>query len=110
MDSQKLNKKIEETLGSFDAAKKATPNAFLLTRINARLQKETVPSFWVSAFNFISRPVVALVVTTLLIINMVIITQHESANTSNTSIQNLNTTKYDFAINVSSMYDVENQQ
>jgi hypothetical protein len=107
MDNEKLNKKVTETLNSFDGAGKATPAPYLLTRINARMQKEDVPGFWANAFTFFSKPVFAITVLGLLILYMIIIT--EKQNTDNGSSQNITTTKYDFAINVSSMYDVENQ-
>ncbi|MEO7046223.1 MAG: hypothetical protein ABI091_13015 [Ferruginibacter sp.] len=107
MDDKKLDNRINETLNSFDGAEKATPAPYLMTRINARMQKEGVPGFWANAFTIFSKPVFAIAVLGLLILNMIVITQKQNTDTG--ASQNTTTTKYDFAINVSSMYDVENQ-
>ena len=39
--NENINKLIEEALNSVDDVKRAAPKPFLLTRINARMRKET---------------------------------------------------------------------
>ncbi|MEO6537739.1 MAG: hypothetical protein ABIT07_11875 [Ferruginibacter sp.] len=110
MDDHKINNKIEEVLGSLNGLKRAMPKPFLMTRINARLQQETGYSFWTAAVAFISGPLVAgFAVVLFLILNVVIISQNDDTASSNTAVQNTNTTQYEFAINVASIYDIENQ-
>ena len=110
MDKNKIDQKIEAALGSFDGMERATASPYLLTKINARLQQDLPLGFWSKAFAFFSRPLVAVAVMALLVLNIIFISQKENiSGNNNTAIQNTATTKYDFAINVSSMYDVENQ-
>ena len=49
MNPEKLNYLIEETLSSMDAAERATPAPYLLTRINARMQQDA-PGFWAVSY------------------------------------------------------------
>ena len=55
---ENINKLIEEALNSVDDVKRAEPKPFLLTRIHARMNKET-ESVWEKAGWFIGRPAVA---------------------------------------------------
>ncbi len=102
--------KIEEVLNSLDGAERAVPRPFLLTRINARLQQKVPVNFWGAAFAFISRPLVAGIGLLLfLMVNVIIISRNKNTAGSNIVIQNTNTAQYEFAINVASIYDIENQ-
>ena len=55
---ERINKLIEEALNSVDDIRRAEPKPFLLTRINARMNR-VVESVWEKAGWFIARPVVA---------------------------------------------------
>lgn len=57
---EKLQQEIERTLQSLDGIKRAEANAFLFTRIKARMNKKSTG--WESIFSFISKPVVAIVI------------------------------------------------
>lgn len=107
MENEELNNRINQAFSSLDGAERAAPAPYLLTRINARLQKETTPGFWSNAFAFFNKPAFAILVLCLLILNLIVVSQKQG--TDNNITQNTATTKYDFAINVSSMYDVDNQ-
>ena len=110
MEEDKINNKIKDVLASLDGSASAEPQPFLLTRIKARLQKSAPASFWTTAFTFISRPLVAgFGVLLFLIVNVIIIFQNKNADYSNIATQNSSAVKDEFAINVVSIYDIENQ-
>ncbi len=67
MNPEKLNYLIEETLSSMDAAERATPAPYLLTRINARMQQDA-PGFWERASFWISRSPLAFSIVAILIV------------------------------------------
>ena len=109
MQKQRIEKLVEETLNSFDGAKKAEPKPFLLTRVLARMQGQAeVQNIWARAGSFLSKPAVALAGLLLIVlVNAAIIM---SNNDDNSSVQNITSSKDEFAINVSSIYDNENQE
>ncbi|MEP6712851.1 MAG: hypothetical protein ABJA37_10565 [Ferruginibacter sp.] len=110
MDDHKINNKITEVLNSFDGVERAVPKPFLLTRINARLQQAAPGNSWGKAYAFISRPLVAgLGLLLFLMVNLIIISQNKNTAGGNIATQNTNTAQYEFAINVASIYDIENQ-
>lgn len=60
MDKQRIQQLVEEAMQSMDAAHKAAPAPYLLTRINARRQNGVQPTnVWEKALLFITRPSVA---------------------------------------------------
>lgn len=67
MNSKRFDALVEETINAMDGAEKASPAPFLLTRINAALQKQKL-SFWERISVFISRPGIAVGAVLLLII------------------------------------------
>ncbi len=56
-NDKNIQLQIEEALNSVDGIKKAAPRPYLLTRINARLNRQAKTN-WEKAAAFISRPVV----------------------------------------------------
>jgi hypothetical protein len=110
MEPQSRNTKIDEVLNSLNGMERAAPAPFLLTRINARLARTVNGGAWVKVAEFLSQPLhagIALVV--FLFVNFIVITS--LMDKSDNSISQTSTAnKYDFAINVSSLYDVENQE
>ncbi|RZM08533.1 MAG: hypothetical protein EOO88_50080 [Pedobacter sp.] len=107
---KRIEQNVEQALNSFDGAQKASPAPYLETRINARLKQALQKSnFWQQAVAFLSKP--AVVVVTLLFIFAVNFIVLSSGDTTKKNIAsgttNVNT---DFAINVSSMYDIENME
>jgi hypothetical protein len=110
MQKSSFEKLVEDTINSFDGAKRATAKPFLLTRIFARIQNQPgSQNIWVRAGTFLSTPRVALAVLLLIIsLNAAIILQR--LNTDNSMVQNTTVSKDEFAINVISIYDIENQE
>ena len=110
MQKHHIEKLVEEIINSFDGAKKAEPKPFLLTRVLARMQgrADVQNNIWARAGSFLSKPAVALAGLVLIVlVNAAIIM---SNNDDNSSVQNLTSSKDDFAINVISIYDNENQE
>jgi hypothetical protein len=110
MQNSSIEKLVEETINSLDGTKRAEAKPFLLTRIFARMQNQDAPqNIWTKAGSFLSTPRVALAGLLLIIIlNATIIMQYTGA--IGNPAQNTTTAKDDFAINVISIYDIENQE
>ena len=66
MKNNKRAEMVEQTLNSMDGAERATPAPFLLTRINAKMNREQ-PSAWERFGIFLSRPIIALTTIAFLI-------------------------------------------
>mgnify|MGYP001043571583 CR=1 FL=1 len=108
MNKNELKKLVEESINSMDGAQRAEPAPYLLTRINARMQRP-VYSTWDSISMILSRPGVAIAAATfLIIVNLAI---YSSGNNSqdvkvpqstqlSTEVYSYNTT--------SALYDLEN--
>jgi len=107
MQNEHIEKLIDETLESINGAKRATPKPFLLTRINARLaEKNALANIWTRVGMILTSPAYAIAgILIILLINAIVISQ---VNTS--SSQNSAGTKDEFAVNVVSIYDIENQE
>jgi len=99
----------EETIHSVDGIKRAEARPFLLTRILARMQgQDDAQNFWSRAVSFLGRPGVALTGLLLIVfVNAAIIIGNTN---SNSSAQGSTAAKDEFAINVISIYDTENQE
>ncbi len=80
-----IEKKVEETLTSFDHAHRASANPFLFTRIMASLNAEE-KSAWTVALRFLSRPVIAFA-TVLVIILINSLALYESSETTQITVQ-----------------------
>lgn len=76
MNNEELNRLVNETIDSLDAAKRAAPQPFLFTRITGKMQKaEDGDSVWDNALRFLSRPAVAMACVLLVIsINALVFT------------------------------------
>ena len=110
MKKNSIEKLVEETINSFDGAERATAKPFLLTRINARMQNQPgAQNIWAKAGALLGTPRVALAgLLLILALNATIIIKN--TNTDNTIVQNTTVAKDEFAINVISIYDIENQE
>jgi hypothetical protein len=62
-----INQKVESTLESLHGIQRAQANAFLFTRIKARLEQEE-KSFWSMAFDFLGKPAIAVAAILLVIL------------------------------------------
>jgi hypothetical protein len=105
-----INKMIDEALNSVDDVKRAEPKPFLLTRINARMNKGT-ESVWEKAGWLIARPVVAFTGLCLIVlINvMVMMNNTDAVSTGNATEVAQNSTD-EFSSTVATIYDIENTQ
>ena len=99
----------EEAMNSLDGIMRAGAKPYLLTRINARLNKQ-VGSAWEKAGRFITRPAVAFTGLLLVIgINVLIIanqgpaSEHSSTAEQQLSADELNTS-------VATLFDTENPE
>ena len=110
MQKKSIEKLVEETINSFDGAERAAAKPFLLTRINARMQNQPgTQNIWSWASSFLSNPRVALAgLLLILTLNATIIIKN--TNEENNIVQNTAAVKDEFAINVISIYDTENQE
>ena len=91
INDENINRRIEEALNSIDGIKRATPKAYLLTRINARLGNQA-KNFWDNAAIFMSRPaVMVLGLCLILTINITVILQNKSSANNTVAERTVNT-------------------
>ena len=108
-----MNDKIDEILKSIDGIKKATAKPFLLTRVNARIKvANALPeNIWYKIAFYLKKPSVAFAAVMLLIlINIFVIKSINHRSDLENIAKNKFSQKYDFAINVSVLYDIDNQE
>ena len=110
MNKNKLAEMVEQTLNSMDGAERAEPAPFLLTRINAKMNRD-LPSAWERFGIFLSRPVITLATVAFLILFNLIIYTYSSNSSDLNSSQNLQVTADEYSMNNSSaLFDLENIQ
>lgn len=99
------------TMESLDGMTPADPKPFLLTRLNAALQQGEDQGIWAVATAFLKRPAVAIVtILLLLILNIAVFSAGGFLQGKENITANSVSDKYDFSINVSGIYDSENQE
>jgi hypothetical protein len=109
--SDKINKSVQRTLESIDGMEKVAPKPFLLTRINAALNNGANETVWYKIAFYLKKPVVATTAIMLVfLLNIIVIAKRNNSLERETVTKSLTPPKYDFAINVSVMYDTENQE
>ncbi len=107
---EQINKLIEEAISSVDTIKRAEAKPFLLTRINARMRKET-ESAWEKAGWFIGRPAVAFTgLCLILLINVMVVVVNNQSDTTAVAEQSVQTPADEFSYTVATIYDNENTQ
>ena len=105
-----IDKLIEEALNSVDSINRAEAKPYLLTRINARMNKET-GSAWERAGWFIGRPAVAFTgLCMLLLINVMVVVPNNPSDTASVAEQSFQTQSDEFSYTVATIYDNENTQ
>ena len=106
-----LNDKIDFILSSIDGIAKASPKPFLLTRINACLNNPVDETVWGRIAFFLKKPIVfGFTILLLLFINILVIKSIKNRSEIENITKTATTQKYDFAINVSVLYDTENHE
>jgi hypothetical protein len=105
---EQINKLIEEALSSVDDAQRAAPKPYLLTRINARMNK-SAESVWEKAAWFITRPAVAFggLCLIVLINAMVIFYSKTTTSVANADMVVQNTSD-EFSYTGATIYDTDN--
>ncbi len=107
-NEEHINRLTEAALNSLDGSGRATPKPYLLTRINARMQKEKESS-WDSALKFISRPAVALAGLCLVIaINAMVVGYNYSEKTSVVSDEPQYASVDEYSSSATVLNDIEN--
>ena len=109
--SEKFENNIDAALSSLDGLVKAEPQPYLLTRINARMSRTSSDTIWAQIAFYLKKPLVAGVAILLLsFTNFIVIkninAQSEKENIAKSALSH----KEDFAISVSVLYDIENQE
>ena len=108
--NEHISKLIEEALSSVDDVKRAAPKPFLLTRINARMRKET-ESAWEKTGWFIARPAVAFTgICIILLINVMAVIFNKTSLPVTATEQVAQTQADEFSYTVATIYDFENTQ
>lgn len=99
---------IEKILNSLQGAEYAEPKPYLLTRVNAALAAREKPALWSQVVLLLQKPAIAFsLVAIILLFNIgFLFLKNNQAGSSSALIQK--TTGVDFAINVNSIYDIEN--
>ena len=112
MQEKNIEKLIEETLQSFEGAKRAEPKPFLLTRVMAAVYKHApVKNAWSRAGAFISKPRVAFTgIAFIIFINIGSLFLKKDDTDKNPVTQNSTPVTDDFAMNAANIYDIENQE
>ena len=106
-----FNDKIDNTLKSIDGLVKASPQPFLLTRINSRLNNTVEETVWSQIAFYLKKPMVAgFAILLLFFVNIIVIKSIKNSSEKESIAKNVTSQKYDFAINVSVLYDIENQE
>jgi hypothetical protein len=107
---QHINKLIDEAINSADDITRAKPMPFLLTRINARLNKKK-ENFWEKAVWIIGRPAIVIpgLVMLILLNTTAVLLNRPGQNTTATE-QLLQPPADEFSYTVASIYDIENTE
>ena len=107
---EQINKLIEEALDSVDDIGRAEPKPYLLTRIQAKMSRET-ESFWEKAGWFIGRPAVAFTgLCMIILINTMVIMFNKPSDPDTVADQPAQTQVDEFSYTVATIYDNENTQ
>jgi hypothetical protein len=108
--NENINKLIEEAMESVDNVERVEPKPFLLTRIHARMNRETA-SVWEKTGRFITRPAVAFAgLCILLLINITVILSNKASNEVSPTDQVTQNSTDEFSYTVATIYDNENTQ
>jgi hypothetical protein len=113
MDKKKLDKLVDETINSMDNAERATPAPYLLTRIQAKMNKETASlSAWERISSLLGKPLVALPSLVLvLLLNFWIIRSSVSDSNSSSAADFGKVSSDDYSLSTAtSLFDFENGQ
>ena len=104
-----LDDKIDDALQSINGLAKASPQPYLLTRINARINNATAETVWSQIAFYLKKPLVSgAAILLLLFLNFIVIKNINEHGEKENIAKSAASQKDDFAINVYVLYDVEN--
>lgn len=104
-----INKLVEEALGSVDNINRAETKPYLLTRIRARMERET-ESAWEKAGWFIGRPAVAFTGLCMVILINISVLMFNNTTAKPAAEQVAQSPADEFSYTVATIYDNENTQ
>ena len=109
--NENIEKKIGDAMSSLDGVGRATPKPFLLTRINARMSRQTETG-WERAGSFLARPVYVIAGLLLLIgLNTMAVLLNPKAETETTTAsEQLNSSPDDYVASNTTLYEIENTE
>ena len=82
-----FNKIIEDCLNSLNGIKKASPDPFFFTRLEARMKRET--GIWEKISSFVAKPLVAFAcICMVIMINAAVIFSSEKSSSTKAASQN----------------------
>jgi hypothetical protein len=107
---EQINKLIKEALNSVDDAQRAEPKPFLLTRINARMNKGTA-SVWEKAGWLITRPAVAFTgLCMIVLLNVLVVMNNKTPDTINGADLTVQSQTDELSYTTATIYDIDNTQ
>ncbi|MBC7889947.1 MAG: hypothetical protein H7Z13_18885 [Ferruginibacter sp.] len=107
---EKINELINEAINSVDNIQRANPMPFLLTRVNARLNKKE-KNVWEKAGWLIGRPAYAIPgLAMLILINVMVVVSNRTDPFTATTEQPTQYPTDEFSYTVSTIYDIENPE
>lgn len=107
---EKINKLVEEAMSSMDDAQRAEPKPYLLTRINARMNKGAV-SVWERAGWLITRPAVAFTgLCVILLLNVLVVMNNKTSAPASFAEQTTQAQADEFSYTAATIYDIDNTQ
>ncbi len=110
MKQSPMDKKIETALQSLEGVQRAKPRPFLMTRINARMQKESL-SAWDRAGELLAQPRWILTgLCLVLAINAGLVLFNSKSNDAAVATMEQTNTEEDYSSAVATLYDIENNE
>jgi hypothetical protein len=109
--NEHIDKLVDDTLNSLDGAGRATPRAYLFTRLNARMQNNK-EGIWDKTLRFVSRPAVAMAVLCLVIcINALVVTRNYPGKATGSATEETSyASVYEYNNSVAVLDDIENTE
>lgn len=109
-NEEHINRKTEKAINSLDKVERAACKPFLLTRINARMNRQDETG-WEKAVRWIGRPSVAFTgLCMVLLINVLVIMLNRPAPAETVTEQVVQAPVDEFSYTVATIYDFENIQ
>ncbi len=98
----------EDALNSLDGMERAVPRPYLLTRIQARLNRQEITP-WEKAVSFIGKPAIAIPgLLLILVLNTMAIVNYNTGTGDTTGDQVVQIPADDYSVTVATIYESEN--